>query len=248
MFSTVPCFEEHGGSNESLSLTKWDASTTLRCDYLDRYALVADIIGNQRPYPHIRNGPRAATASIVPFPASATTGGQGLIYQDALVTIGYSMESKDFVSESLEPTAEFLKLDHKGFRWGARDGEPLLEAEAPGRLTRGLNLVRTLFFVRGPLPAELLTSVGKVNSGAYISRFLNLSFPTETLLYGAPVLSRTITTSEIEAWTITLKFMYKPDGWNRFWRQKTQDYAKIFIANGVEYKNYQLGNFSAFLY
>jgi hypothetical protein len=249
LFSTVPCSEEHAGLAEQLSLAKWDATVTLRCDYADRYNLVADIIGNQRAYPYVTNGPRAATASIVPFPSAPLAEvGQGMLYKDALVTIGYSMESKNLVSESLEPSTEFLKLDHKGFRWGAADGEPLLEAEAPGKLVRGLNLVRTLYFVPAPLPIALLTSVGHTNETAYTSALLGLTFEPETLLYGSPVVARTITTANVEASTITLKFMFKPDGWNKFWRQKTQEYSTIFVANGDEYKNYPLGNFSDFLY
>ena len=119
MFSAIPCAEEHPSYGEDASLEAWNASATLRCNWADRYALVTDIVGNSRPWPYIAGGPQAFSASIVPF-ASAPTAqlGQGMAYPHALVSVNYSMEAKNLISESIEPTAEFIKLDYKQFRSG----------------------------------------------------------------------------------------------------------------------------------
>ena len=119
--------------------------------------------------------------------------------------------------------------------------------QSPGRLIRGLTISRTLYQVTA-LPIALITSIGKVNDADYISALLVLTFAAETLLYTPPNMNRTITTAGDKGWTVNMKFMYKPDTWNKFWRSTTQAYEAIFIAGGIEYKNYPLADFSSLLF
>lgn len=249
-YSSVSCCEEHAKISEGVGTDEWTASVTLRCAWSNRWLLMADLVGNRRSWPHTGGKLIARSASSVPAPTYYVQDGQAAAYIDALVSVNYSSsgEEEDLVAESLEPTAEFLTLDYKRFRWGAANGDPLTEGEAPGKLLRSLALVRQLFKVESPLPGDLLTKIGYVNSSSYTSALLGLTFAKGTLLFQPPSLSRTITTDEVQAWNVTLKFMYKPETWNKYWRSKTQAYDEIFLVNGGKYLAYPEGDFSAFLF
>lgn len=247
-YSIIPCWEEHGGVAENFSLDKWTASVTLRCAWGNRYLLVNDIIGNSRPFPHSSYAvaPQASSASIVPALDAAITVGQSLDYEYALVTINYSTEVKDLVVEEIEPTTEFIKEDFRRFRWGAASGDPLTEKEAPGRLVRGMNIVRTYYQLASIHP-DFLDLVGACNSAQYVSALLGLTFPAQTLLYHPPVINRAITTAGAEAFTLKAKYTYKKGGWNHYWRQKSQDFEQIYDVNGVVYESYPPESFANIL-
>lgn len=230
-FSVVPCGEEHGTAKENFSLEDWTATVTLRCDWVDRHSLAADLLTNSRSWPHspYALAPQASTVVIRADETAFVTVGQGCEYIHALLDVSYSSTKRDLISESLEPNVEFSILDHRRFRWGAGDGDPLLEGESTGMLKRSLNLVRTLYQVEPPLPIVLLTGVGGVNHADYTSDLLGLTFAQETLLFAPPQLSRTIRTDGSDGFNITMKFSYKPDGWNKYWRAKTQSYQRIHV-------------------
>lgn len=251
IYSIVDCVEEHSTIGEEFDIESgMSASVKLRCAWNDRHALVADILGNHRTYPGtaFAEPPQAARASIVGDGGIYSTVGQGCVYQSAIVTISYSTKITDLISESLEPTAEFHRQDFKRFRWGAPDGEPILEKEAPGKLLRGLNLVRTIYEV-ATIPDEVYDLVGGCNDSDYVSAFLGRTFPAETLLYQPPNLSRAFKSNGTKGWTVTLKFSFKPQGWNKYWRVKTETWEEMYDVEGIApYKNYPPEDFSAILY
>jgi hypothetical protein len=194
--------------------------------------------------------PVAVSAGITPVPGEFTTDGnnQICIYEYAEVAVGYDIDKRELVSESLEPTAEFQLQDHRRFRWNAPNGEPLTEGEAPGRLVRGMNLVRTIYNVEPPLPTSLLTLSGTVNDVSYASSMLGLTFAAEILLFGQPALSRTLTAAGDDAFTLSLKFTHKGSGWNKYWRAKSQTYQHIYLAGGAIYRSHPLADFSDYLW
>jgi hypothetical protein len=250
-YSVVSCAEEHATYNEGWAEDGLDCQATLRCDWANRHALVADILGTPRPWPYggFVAPPYARSASVVPDETSAAQNGQGFTYTDALVTVNYTSDQEvDLISESLEPVAEFITLDYKRFRWDSANGEPLIEGEAPGKLVKTLKLVRTHYKLEPPIPVTLLSLVGSVNHVQYNSALLGLSFAAETLLYGAPNLTRTITTAGAKAWDLTLTFTYRPTLWNKFWRAKTELYERIYHVYGGLYYMYPLNDFSDFLF
>lgn len=252
-YSIIDCAEEHDTQGGGASIENGtDCHVTLRCAWADRYLLVEDLLSNRREWPHgsFSSPPQAFSATIRTAGTAYLTVGQTCEYIHALVDVNYSDELKDLISESLEPTVEAQTLDYKRFRWGTADGDPLLEGEAPGRLVRGLTIVRTLYEVPNPLPLILLTGPGSTNDAPYTSSLLGgLVFDTETLLFVPPTLSRSIKASGSEAWTVGLKFMYKAETWNKFWRAKTGAYEEIFdIEGAAAYKNNPPLDFSALLY
>lgn len=246
----VACSEEHVSYSENFTLEDWSASVVLRCAWASRHALVADIVGNRRAWPHSGYGvvPLAQSAAVKPDGAAYIEVGQACSYSDALVTINYGTKQLDLVAESLEPQVEFRTLDYRQFRWGAGDGDPLIEAEAPGKLIRGLSLVRTHYHLSS-IHASILTLPGSCNDAAYASTLLGLTFDEETLLFAPGPMNRTITTAGSKGWNVQLKFMFKASGWNKFWRAKTEDWEEIYqVGEADAYKNYPPDDFSAWLY
>lgn len=245
-YSSVDCCEEHGTPQEQWGEDEITCSVVLRCAWSNRYALVADILGNRNAWPYLA-GPRAISAAIAwDEAAPVSVSGQTASYQDALVTVNYSTNAEEeLVSESIEPTVEFLTHDYRRFRWASANGDPLLEGEAPGQQVKGLNLVRTYHKVE-TIPTAVLTLQGACNDAEYESDLLGLTFAAETLLFQPPNLSRSITTAGAKAWKLTLKFQYKPNGWNKFFRGKVQEWQEIFEVEGGEVvKPYPPEDFSA---
>jgi hypothetical protein len=249
IFSAVDCVEEHVTRNEDYDVEGgFSASVTVRCAWLDRFTLMADVIGRQWP-----DSAAAWCNSIgcVPDKTNYTVSGQEIVYSDALVTLKYGTKVKDLFSDSLEPTAEFITADHKQFRWTAATGVPLLEAEAPGYLMRSCNLVRTLY-QRPSIPADILDLVGTSNSAAYTSSTLGLTFGIEKLMFQPPTLNRAYKTNGTEGWTITVKFAYKPQTWNKFWRAAAGGgvggWDTIYHVSGGQYKPHPPSSFANYLF
>ncbi len=277
MISTVDCCVVHPTPNEERSLTSGSASLQVKCTWANRYALMADVLENRRPWPYDpSSGMIATNCSCAPLETDYTEDGQLMHYEEALVTIKYDRSVAvsdgdgssgseddayededpeqheppitDVMSEAFEPYAEFLTLDPKFFRWGDADGDPLLEAEAPGMLQFGAILVRTLYQVQ-VVPSKALSSIGHVNDGNYTSKLLGVGFAPETLLYMPPSMERTLLSDGTGAWTLTMRFNYRPTEWNKYWRAKTNAWSEIYIQGaGTKYRNYPKGNFSGLLF
>lgn len=249
------CAEESGTCTEAYEDFRgiMRASVTLRCKWSERHSLVADICGNRRAWPKGAAGliPKAMTASIVPVPTTedpsgVTVGGEfnhTIVYGEALVTVNYSTEIVDVVSESIEPFAEFITLDHRFFRWGAGDGFWLREEEAPGKLVRGINFVRNELDVKPPFSNDLLDLVGFTNEQPITAQILGRVFDTETLLYAPPVLTYKKDSTGLVKFDITKKFTFNQNGWNKYFRPFTGQYEEIYLAGANDpYKNYPVGN------
>lgn len=252
----IPACEEHAGSGgthaQNHTRNGAECAVTLRCNWEARHDLVADLLGNRRPWPHgvWADPPRATAASIRPFPDAGITVGDSITYDHALVDVTYSTrEEVDVISESLEPTVEFLRLDYRNFRWEGAGGRPLKEDEAPGKVYKSLNLVRTHHAVEPPLPISLLDLIGYVNDVEYFSALLGLTFPAETLLFQPPIPSRTVTSLGSRAFNLQMRFAYKPNGWNVFWRAESGIWERMYYKDNLtSYYNYPLGDFSDFLF
>lgn len=242
--SSIACYEVAGSPSENYDDPRgvMKASVQLQCAWSDRHALVRDICGNRLDWPHSTGGPvpKAATASIAPMltPDSPAADGQSIKYGQALVTINYTTEIVDLITEAIEPTAEFITLDYRRFRWGANDGPVLTEDEAPGLLVRGINFVRTELQVQLPIPDAVFDLVGYVNSDPYSGSVIEKTFAAETLLYAPPSINVGFNSSGQHSAQVTKKFTYKPQGWNKFFRPLTNSWVDIYVAGGAIFKSY----------
>lgn len=249
--ATISCAEESKSMQESYDDDKgiMKASVVLRCAYEDRHLLVADVCGTRLPWPKGAAGavPRALTAAIVPVetPSSTVATANGLIaYEEALVTVNFTTEIKDVASESIEPTIEFLTLDHRNFAWGSGNGQPLTEEEAPGRLVRGINFVRTEYD-QTLLPAELLSLIGSVNDAAVTGSILSLTFATETLLYAPPSITYKQDSTNTVKFEVVKKFTYNQNGWNAYYRGSSASFQRIYRrGSSTPYNNYPVADLS----
>lgn len=257
LFSAISCAEEYGTRNEDYDAESGiSASVTLRCAYSDRHALAQDLLVSRRVWPFggWAAPPRASRCGIRPILGSYTQDEQAIAYAThALVTVQYTVsrggEDDELISESLEPSVEFITQNPARFKWTNAAGDPLLPNELAGKQRHGLVLRRTLFQVQGPLPTTLLSLNGSSNDADYTSDLLSLTFDEETLLYTLPGLSRSITMTGAKSWNLQLAFLYQPNGWNKYWRAKTGLYEPIWNdALGQIHKNYPPEDFSDFLF
>lgn len=236
--------EMHGTLQESVTKEGLTASVQVKVPWADRYTIIDDIIGLRRTYPYApSSGAVATTGGSRPFGGSSQST-QGLSYEHAIVTINYEQRNTEtfagtVYSESVEPSAEFLTLDHNDFRWGAADGDEVLETEAPGRLETGFDYVQNLYELSS-IPNAVLSTIGHVNQSFHYAAILGFNFPPETLLYVIPSTSRELDSQGNGKWKLTLRTSFKPNGWNKYWRAKNKQYESIYIAGGDEYKNYPL--------
>lgn len=245
-FSTVSCSEVYGTRQESGDINSgYTCSVTLQVSKANLTALLDDIIGNQRTCPWI-TGPLSPTAKSFGVTPLAVIGvdGQGYDWDVYHVTIGYSNQITTDVVEELEPIAEFRILDYRRFRWS--NGVPLTENEAPGWLYQSCNLVRK-FSSQPSIPPQLISGIGYVHNAPYVSTTFGLTFPAETLLYCPAPISNATTNYGSSSYNFVVKFSYRPQGWNKYWRPETGTWEQIILPNGSVYKSYPPANLSALL-
>ena len=161
----------------------------------------------------------AGIGAMIRDPAYTTQKVNRYVY--AQVTISYETPSYElgadvdtvYVSESLEPASEFLTMKTEGL--GYSDGVALDDGEAPGKIIRMMDWVYTIHELN-EIPPEIIVYPGFVNLFPVESKSLGLTFPIGTLLFGNPSLERKYTSDGATAWTVTLRFTYRPNGWNYF--------------------------------
>lgn len=248
-YSTVACAEVKDTAVEDTNLeTGTTCSVTLEVSGANVDALRADLINNARPWPRLAawpSPPKCYATTVKGFSTNSPVDGQMYVYDIYYVEAKYSTEpSRTIVSESIEPAVEFTKLDFRWFRWSS--GECLTENEAPGFLTPGLNLVRS-YSQKAAIPADFITAPGSVHNALYSSPNLVLDFPAETLLYLPNPVSQTVTTTGSSGYSYTIKFAYRPQGWNKFYRPSTNSYEEIYDLSGSVVKPYPPADLSALL-
>lgn len=249
VYSSVDCTEVYGTRREEATIEGGlSASVQLKVAAANKDSLIDDLLSNQREYPNLNAAykPRAYRASATPITSSTAASGQGYVYDHYHVDVQYTSDpQRSLFSETIEPIAEFVRLDHRFFRWSS--GVPLTEGEAPGVIRRELKLVRK-YFNRSSVPSAILTAPGSVHNAAYTSPVLGLTFPAETLLFAPEPVDRTVTTSGSQGYNYTIGFHFKPNGWNKYWRPQSQAWESIYLSNGTAYKSYPPADLSALLY
>lgn len=242
-----------------------EGSVVLRCPWADRNTIAAEILNGARIFPDANMGALAAQIEITPVPNSAYTVVSGLIvYEHALLKVNYNVSdvgsatkktdpvsgTQVLVEETIEPTVEYLSVDHKIFRWGSNTGPKLRENEAQTRPMYGLGLTRTVHGITS-IDASILTMPGRTNDTAYDSD-LGITFEEETLLFVPQPIRRTSKTDGSVSFSVTLKWAYKEKGWNKVWRAAKAGDDKYDIvwdtANNAQYKNFPPIDMSKFLF
>ncbi len=248
----------------------------LRCDYTDRITLIKELLGfsiggvlhvphKYDPVDDTLESLYASTAEAEPIIGLESSTGN---YKKAIVTVRYETPSYDvdlpqeegettYVTESLEPAAEFATLGRSGLYFGTvgggdQKGLEELGMESPSKIIRMIDWVYTIHWMPF-IPAAVWTHIGTVNSAAIFSHTLGKLFPAETLLCSNPTLTRQFTSEGIGAWEITWRFTYRPEGWNKFPRTDNagsggMNFENLRDVSGNAIPIYDLANFGALIY
>ncbi len=240
--------ELEGSPTESTSREEFSATMELKCDWSDRND-VLNYFGNINPpallYPHQPYmGATVESLSCQPFGNRVQNASGIASYDSAQITVNWSnkMDPETLCIETIEPSAEFLTIDPEPFEW--TDGTALTEVEAPGALMQGLTY-EIEYPRRWTIPSGYLPATGCVNTSAWQTLTLGLTFAAETLLYTPRRCTRVFTTGGAKAYSLAMSFTYRPSGWNTYWRQQTSQWAQMrFKDGGAIYKSYPTYDFS----
>lgn len=260
-------FEEIDNSpQESITAEGLVASRLLRCDWGDRFQLARELLGYSKDTgftvtsyrPHRYPAASHLFAQNISISGAGASGGSAagdaagnynMTWAKADLSVEYLPRTVDdadprtMVSESVEPNAEFLTLPSKLLYWDAAAKEPLGADEAPGLVVRMMNWVVTHHNVRS-LHADFWELIGHVNDAAVESKTFGFTLAAETLLYQAPSLSREITTDGAQAWRVTVRFSYRPDGWNLFFKAGSTTPVAVYDKNGTQQYPYTRSDFT----
>lgn len=241
---------------ENSSRTSFSATAYLKCPWVNRDAVINDLLINLVLYPRLPLYGARATSCSATFFGGTIQDNQLMVPEEAQITVNYTQGQEDdgsgnIFSETLEPNAEFITLNHKKFRWGSATGRKVEPEEAPGKLIVGFDYVQTRYNLSA-LPIEIL-SPNVVNDAPVAATLLGLTFPTETLLYVNSVPSRTIDSAGNDKWTMPSRFSYRENGWNKFWNPAAGtngDWERIYKSTeygGAQYNNFPLEDISGLL-
>lgn len=267
---TIDHEELQGSPQEVGDETNFKARRMLKCRWADRLALYDQMltgyiinaggtpplitrIGQQYPdYP----GVYAVRCTIEPFASDVrASDAQGRIakYLDAKLNVDYEPRNFNYGSgpnasqigeESIETVAEFLTQPYESLYWDTSGLPPALlhENEAPGKIIRSLIWVYTYRQVVS-LPAGWRWATGYINSTAITSTSTGFLFDAETLLYEGVRLQRTVTSGAQQAWTAQLRFTYRPETWNKWYKRGGDTPQIVYKKNGSRYEPYPKTNF-----
>lgn len=275
---TVSGVEPRPGSpKESAAWADSHVTRILRCAWGDRLTLAKELLGySEGGIVHLPHEYEPAETSETweglycykvdmvglggEKPGLDTTTGN---YKYAEVTAYYKTpdytipDEETYVTESLEPSAEFRTVSNQNLYWDAGATTKLKASEAPPRIIRHTDWVYTVHRAAA-IPAEYFYLPGGVNNVPTYSVALDKWFAAETLLCCNPTLSREITSTGAQAWTITFRFSHQnngtfssPLGWNHFARDSTigndTTWGRLYDVSGNIRYIYPLTDFSGLI-
>ena len=263
----IPCalnvaFEEMDGSPiEAISgdIDKSSVTRTVRCLAIDRVRLIREFLGwaefvgpnliihLPHAYGVIIGYLEASSAETVPHGRIKASIGDDRFadYEYSVVVIKY--EEPLYTSlqysgnctwkETLRSASEFITLAQEGLYWGIGGAKVEIEDfEAPTLINVMTEWIVEIGGIR-TLPA-IGSYPGKINSGAETSKS-GLTFAAGTLLCsGIEQESQYTPTGWI--YTLTFRFLHRPEGWNYFPRPSTVQASVSWerITDGTNNKNF----------
>ncbi len=280
---TVAFAEVDGSPTERITERGFEATRILTCKWSDRIKLAGELRGsfNQginlvtrvigHRYPDKLNA-IAMDVSIKPFhklnkpQASGSTAlneydevnGAELtvLYRipDGLDEPSPDQDPQDiFITENLEPSAEFLTIPTEKLFFDTGAAEPI--DASPAFILVAIDWVYTIHNLK-KVPPGTFDLIGKSNKLAHESKKFERTFAPETLLFNPPSLDPRINTDGEQRYTITYRMTHRPVGWNKKLKpgefEGTGDdrfpkFVPIFTDDGKVYKIYQPKSFNGIL-
>jgi hypothetical protein len=165
-------------------------------------------------------------------------------------TLSGGGSATEYISESIEPSAEFVTMPNQKLFWDALGNEELSENEGPGFLVRGMEWTLTRHRLI-TVPTSIMSLVGRVNSDACKVQTLKglrdvgaPEFAAETLLYNPPRITETNLPDGTRCYDVEMRFTWRPGGWNKFRKAGTAtagvwEPQVIYTAGGGEMRLYK---------
>ena len=196
---------------------------------------------------------RADRVTMEPFggsnqsPVDATS----LTYQKAVIRVHYSVAPFDrlllLVDEEFRPTTEFITSPHIKLYWDNAQAYPLRSEEAPSRtvqLTEWNYVIKRLPY----LEAKYSTYQGAINSAAMAStKYPTRTFAAGTVMYAGADVSDTIDWTGAMVHDVSMRFMYRPDGWHKWPRAGYAAFQSIYNSSGNLFTPYDEQDLSELL-
>ncbi len=260
--SSLPTYEELSDSpiesivqNEYTATRKFKVSWVYAEDFallllgstsFSGYSGTELIINYNTPhhYPHsLRGFLGCREVSIQPFGRTSTSSSVKISHTDAIVEATYRVVPEYYIDhlqeEEIHPAAEFLTLSNQKLYWvggSEQDADTALEPEAaPGKIiytTEWTYVAKQLPRV----PYGTLEWMGTINETAIVSTKFGFRFYPKTLLYIGVEIEEEQTMRSAEQWTVRFKYMWKPEGWNYFYRPG-YEFAQVIYAEGSSSDN-----------
>ena len=263
---TVAFEEMEGSPRERVTEDGFQAQRKLKCAWADRLTLMdqlpnrSESVGDDIVY--IRGHLYPGKTDVYCYQCSCEPlydkdvqlgSASGIAkYTYAVITADYkqstlgdiSNDVETLVTESIDSAIDTLMLPKKGLYWttGANKKALTLD-ESPHAVRELFTWVYTMHSLP-TIPDWFFTLVGRVNDSAVTSLALKRTFEAETLLYGPPTCERIRTTAGIQAWNATVRFVYDPDGWNKFPRGGYTGRYTIYDAAGDVWRAYPTADFT----
>lgn len=207
------------------------AQVTLQCDYADRNILASDLITNSVwPFTELgKYAPPVQNISIVPLNEKCDTTEQSIDYLTAELTVRYGTDNsggsgggggggtgRNRYVETFEPELEIISLQERAYyyKWDAGN-IPIGKKNFPHFREYTFNIQRT-YYNWISLPTSFKDLVGYCNEAEETFPTLGLTFEIEQLLFVPQNATRTISSEGTEGFTVSVKFKYKKEGWNKF--------------------------------
>lgn len=258
----------------------FSATRTLQCKWEERLLLVDQLRGailrgpslTTRIVPHrfpefsdalcqearaVRWGGMTSDVGVIPVTYEAAR--VIVIYK---VPDGINIPSPDarpedvLVTESIEPSAEFITVPNEGLFWPSSPTE--IQEKLPDDITvtkllSKLDWVYTIHQEQD-LPKQLLKLIGRVNEFEVSRQQINQTFPAESLLFASLHAERQVTTEGTQAWRLTFRFTFNPfetdsgiaapkTGWNLFLRSGNKVPRPLIDKDGKQVKPYERADF-----
>lgn len=225
------------------------AKRILQCAYTDRYTLISDIgASGGENYPNLPQIGATASAAVAAGVGQSFLSGNVLVHDFAWVDITYiwspftpTWVTGVLVSERIRGGMFNLRLDPERLLWN--DNEPIDQTDAPDFPLPVLYYDLTLHQVtsESPLVYSLIRSS---NANIVTAYLLNFSAAIETLLYSSVVVKKSVGLGITDKMDVTQSFIFKSNGWNRWFRAKTNSWERVKYADtGTQVTPHPLVNF-----
>ena len=242
IFTIVDAVELHKGRSEAYDREtgKWTCSRQFLIPWRYRFRFASDVCGYAKAYPGgviYRGAPHqypglnvpclAKTISIAPVGASFDGGynGQEIAFYWAIASVGYvtpdykQQENNNdaYFSEDYNGSAQLVAMPKGTFTFASGN----TFEENLGKQMGSQEISFKIFQWPGFQPSTLNSYYGKMNTNTF------RGMPAKKVLFLTSQSSRSYTPDGVEAFEVTLKFLYRDKEWNKMINPKNGNWETL---------------------